>query len=497
MGEVKLSKRYRLSRWFLMPLGVIILLAGCASNPTGGSNLVMMSEKTEFELGAKYSKQIEAQYGAYSGDALSEYVNNIGKKLAAVSHRPDIDYKFTLLDDDTVNAFALPGGYIYVTRGMLAHMSSEAELAAVLGHEIGHVTARHAVRQDSQTKVLGALGAVASVASGTPGVFEMSSIFNGALIKGYGRKHELEADDLGGEYMTKAGYSSLAMLGTIEILRQKEQFEYTAARREDRQPNVYHGLFSSHPDHATRTREALKVADKFGVEKREGVTNADVFLKNLDGLSYGKRNTVGVLRENVFFHPRLGIKLYLPKNWRLDNQGNRVLAISDDNNSILQITGSNYGRAASPEKYLRNNMGLGNIRDGRAVTIDGMPAYIAIADRAQSPFGMRPVRAAVVFDVRRRMAYIMKGAGKNDLSKLAGDGKFIATIFSLDRMNKEDFRAAKPLKLAIVEADAETTMEGLGKQSPIPNYAVEHLRLLNGLYPDGQPKTGQLIKVVK
>lgn len=483
-------------KW-LIPVVALWVGTGCASNPTGGTNLVLMSEKKELDLGAQYSQQIEAQYGIYTKGGLNDYVNRVGQTLAKVSHRPDISYKFTVLDDDTINAFALPGGYIYITRGMLAHMNSEAELAAVLGHEIAHVTARHAVRQDSQSKVLGAIGTVASVASGTPGVFELSGIFNGALIKGYGRSHELEADELGAEYMTKAGYSSQGMLRTIEILRQKEKFEYEQARREGRRPNVYHGLFSSHPDHATRTREALKAANRFGSEAASGVTNEETFVRAIDGISYGKKNTVGVLRENIFYHPRLGIKLFFPEGWRLDNQGNRVQAISDDNNAILQITGMNYGRVASPEKYMRDHMGLGNIRDGRSVTIDGMPAYIAIADRAQSPFGMRPVRAAVIFDTRRRMAYVMRGAGRKDLSKVAADGNFITTIFSLDRMSRDDFTVAKPLILSVMEAQPETTMESLSEDSPLPNYALEQLRLINGLYPDGQPETGQLLKVVK
>ena len=477
----------------LMIAGVIV---GCAANPTGGVNLVTMSEKKELELGAMVSKQIEAQQGIYEDEALTKYVNDIGQRLVKVSHRPDIKYSFKVIDDDNVNAFALPGGYIYVTRGMLAHMNSEAELAAVLGHEIAHVTARHGVRKQAQSNVLGAAGAVASVVTRTPGVGGISGILGDVLIRGYGRDYELEADEFGAEYMIKSGYSTDGMLRTIEILRQKEKFEYAAARREGRRANVYHGLFSTHPDHNTREKEALKLAEKYG-DTTSGKTGEEDFLRATAGLSYGKKNTVGVLRENVFFHPRLGIKLYLPKNWRLDNQRNRVMAISDDNNSLLQVTGANYGGISSPQKYVMEAMNIGNIRDGKAVTVAGMPGYIAIADRARTPFGMRPVRVAVIFDKNRRMAYIMQGAGKRDLSRLKDDNKFIATIFSLDRMTQEDFKVAKPLKLALLEADAGVTMEQLASESPVSNYAVDHLRLINAMYPDGQPKPGQLIKVVE
>ncbi len=472
------------------------VIAGCAANPTGGVDLVLMSEKKELELGARVSKQIEAQQGVYEDEAINKYVNDIGQKLVKVSHRPDIKYTFKVIDDDTVNAFALPGGYIYVTRGMLAHMNSEAELAAVLGHEIAHVTARHSVRQQSQAGVLGAAGTVASIATGTPGVGGLSGILGDVLIRGYGRDFELEADEFGAEYMIKGGYSTDGMLRTIEILRQKEKFEYAAARREDRRPNVYHGLFSTHPDHNTREREALKLAEKYG-DTTAGKTGEEDFLRATDGLSYGKKNTVGVLRENIFFHPRLGIKLYLPKKWRLNNQRNRVMAISDDNNSVLQVTGANYGGIDSPQKYVMEAMNIGNIRDGKSVTVAGMPGYLAIADRARTPFGMRPVRVAVIFDKKRRMAYIMQGAGKRDLSRLKDDNKFIATIFSLDRMTQDDFKVAKPLKLTLLEAEPGVTMEKLASESPVSNYAVDHLRLINAMYPDGQPKSGQLIKVVQ
>ncbi|MEM7284549.1 MAG: M48 family metallopeptidase, partial [Pseudomonadota bacterium] len=187
-------------------------LVGCAANPTGGVNLVLMSEKKELELGAMVSKQIEAQQGVYEDEALTKYVNDMGQALVKVSHRPDIKYTFKIIDDDNVNAFALPGGYIYVTRGMLAHMNSEAELAAVLGHEIAHVTARHSVRKQSQAGVLGAAGTVASIATGTPGVSGLSGILGDVLIRGYGREYELEADEFGAEYMIKAGYSTDGML---------------------------------------------------------------------------------------------------------------------------------------------------------------------------------------------------------------------------------------------------------------------------------------------
>ncbi|MDH3401367.1 MAG: M48 family metalloprotease, partial [Chromatiales bacterium] len=311
--------------WALVLLGSCLLVAsagltGCASNPaTGGVDLVMMSEETEIRLGEENHQQIMKQYRPYTNEALQAYVNKVGQSLGAVSERSELTFHFLLLDDDMVNAFALPGGYIYITRGMLAHLNSEAELAAVLGHEIGHVTGRHAVRQDSTSKLLGAGSLVTGIATGSVAAMDLGGMLGGVLVSGYGREMELEADELGARYMAKTGYPPAQMLEVIDILKRRESFEIGRARQEKREPQIYHGWLASHPDNDTRLAEAVQAAAAEGPGD-PAMIRRQLFLENIDGLAWGKSHAGGVVRDNRFYHERLRVKFNFPKGWRVESE---------------------------------------------------------------------------------------------------------------------------------------------------------------------------------
>ena len=180
---------------------IIIFLANCSVNPvTGKQDFVMISENQEIQMGREYNAQILKQSPRYQDQNLQEYVQSIGESLASKSHRPNLIYRFTVIDSPDINAFALPGGYIFINRGLMAYLSSEEELAAVLGHEIGHVTARHSVRQYSQSQLMGILSTAVEINAGrTAG--NIANLASGALLSGYGRDMELEADDLGAQYI--------------------------------------------------------------------------------------------------------------------------------------------------------------------------------------------------------------------------------------------------------------------------------------------------------
>ncbi len=191
----------------------------------GSSQVFALSEKEEIKLGQAEHRKITARYGVYRDKSLQEYITMVGQRVANESSRPELTFHFTILNDDIINAFALPGGYVYITRGMLTHMNSESELAAVLGHEVAHITKKHAIRRQNRQKGLNILNTVLAIGTGQPGLYELGNIFGGVLITGYSREFELDADEVGAQYMAKAGYSPEAMLKTIEILKAKDRIE--------------------------------------------------------------------------------------------------------------------------------------------------------------------------------------------------------------------------------------------------------------------------------
>ena len=465
---------------------LVIFLAACVSARG-------MTLEEEVKLGQAEHQKIIGKFGVYRDQELQDYIDKVGQRVAAESSRPEVEYRFTLLNDDMINAFALPGGFIYLTRGMLVHMNSESELAAVLGHEIAHVTEKHALRRETRGKGINVLNTVLAIGTGQSALYELGNIFGGSILLGFSRAFELEADEVGAQYMAKAGYSPTAMLNTIEILKAKDRIEIAQARKEKRKPRVSHGT-SSHPDNDTRYKKAIIASEKLLVDYDDFI-KADEFLEKLNGLAYGKSRQAGVVRKNTFYHPKLGIKFSFPESWRFETLRKGAMVVNEVGESSFTISTSRLARGATPSSFTEEQLGL-NVREGREITIDGMPAYLGIADKADTAFGPRPVRFAVIFDERKGLAYLLRGAGKYDLRNIADDRNYIASIFSFDRMSREDFRSAKTPAVQVVRAEKDTTMEQLAEESPITNYALDTLRVINGLYPHGQPEEGQLIKIV-
>lgn len=251
----------------------VLLLAGCSANPVSGERqLALMSESEEVITGQQAHRQILTQNPAYQDTRLQSYVSRIGKMIASYSHRPNLPYTFTVLDDTEVNAFALPGGYIYITTGLLAYLNSEAELAAVLGHEIGHVAARHNVSQASWNAVGSVL---TSILADKLGNKELIGALGELGLNKYSRGHELEADGLASEYLARAGYDPAYMATVIAILQAYDQFYGNTS-------DPYRDLFSTHPSHNQRLQQLISQARRFGPGTRN--PGHETYLQQLNGL---------------------------------------------------------------------------------------------------------------------------------------------------------------------------------------------------------------------
>ncbi|MFQ5642208.1 MAG: M48 family metalloprotease [Thiogranum sp.] len=477
----------------LSSLLALLLLQGCATNPvTGEQDFVLMSESDEISLGAKYHQQMLEEMSVYPDPELAAYVNQVGQRIARVSHRPQLDYRFTVIDSPTVNAFALPGGYIYITRGILAYLNSEAELAAVLGHEVGHVTARHSVRQQSASAATGIAGTIIGAATGVPASQDLFNVFGKAMLSGYGRKQELESDRLGAQYLARAGYDPQAMLEVIGVLKNQELFEQQRAREEGRKARAYHGVFATHPDNDKRLQEVIAEANhlRTGAEPRTGRAE---FLRHLDGLAFGPGENDGMVKANRFYHKPLNFGLVFAKGWTIENRPDRLLATAPDEAAFMQVEVDTLPGQMKASDYLRQK-GLRDLRKLEPLNVKGFRAYTVSAP-VSTGFGKRTARIIVLFDNQR--AYLFTGVSRSASNQQLFDGVFRDVARSYHHLSAKEKKLATGLRLSITKARSNINFSLLAKISPIPRYAESELRLLNDLYPGGEPRTGQPLKVVR
>ena len=472
-------------------LAAALTLANCAQNPvTGNPNFVTMSEAQEVQTGQQEDAKVRKQYGVYDNPALQQYVNEVGQKLARNSHRPGLRYSFVVVDSPEINAFALPGGYIYITRGIMAYLNSEAELAGVLGHEIGHVTARHSVQQLSASTA-------ANVGASLIGIFvpalrnqagdTVVNLLGNVLLSGYGREHELEADRLGAQYLARSGYDPQAMLKVIGVLKNQELFDAEVAKSENRQPRAYHGLFSSHPDSDTRLRQTVAEAGKPASDATR--LDQEEFLRRIDGMVFGDNPEQGVIRNDSFYHTGLGIAYAFPPGWRIRNFPDHVAATSPTNDALMDLRSAGPAQGTPAEvlrKMLRANAGS----EIALTTINGLAAASTTVNMQG-----KPSRATVVF--LGKQAYMIGGQARDAQVMQRVLTEINTSVASFRALGDAERKLAQPLTLKVMNASKDTTFAELARNSPLGKNAVSHLRLINGLYPTGEPLTGLSLKIIE
>jgi predicted Zn-dependent protease len=441
--------------------------------------------------------QITQQMGVHDDLELQEYVQRVGEKLAAASERPELDWKFTIVDTDDVNAFATMGGFVYISRGILPYMKNEAELAAVLGHEIGHIAARHLQDRQKKSTIAGIASAATAIFTGMPALADLTNLAGQAIVSGYGREAELEADRLGAEYLAKTGYEPDAIIDVVSTLKDQDLFERERARIEKRQPRLYHGVFATHPDNDTRLRQAVAAAERVDSTATGDSDNEDVFLKAINGLPVGSSRRQGMVRDNRFYHSDFQFTLAFPRGWQVQNEPQQILAAAPNREHMIQLTAqAPPADITDPRQFALR--GLSNRRLDRAEVLDinGLHAWTAIVRGDASPYGPRAnVRYVVVYF--NNLMWIFKGASRSGDIAPAGDPFFMSTAQTLRRMRADEFQLAEPHRLQVVRAKEGDTIEALAKTSAIKKYPVQQLRLFNDLYPSGEPAAGSWIKIVE
>ncbi len=470
-------------------LGALVL-AHCARNPVGEDRgSVPLSEQQALQMGAQAQEDVLKAYAVLDDPALQAYVNEVGQRLARQSRRPDLPWHFTVVDSPDVNAFSLPGGDVYITRGLLAYLNSEAELASVVGHEIGHVVARHGLRlQGAVTASDAGPGSVLRPEADHPADAAWLQTLARTRTAGYGRERELEADRLGAEYLARTGYNPQAMIETIGILKNQAQFSAEQAIRNRQPPRAtYHGIVDMQAgnDDALR-REVAQATPYLTASPREG--RAD-YLQKIAGLVFGDSPDQGVVRNNALLHQKLGLTLQFPAGWRVQNRPDRVVATSPDGGALVELEQG--PKNDHPLETLQRGVRLDTGARYDSGHLGGYPA--AFAAGAQQG---RPVVVAVV--VFNGTQYLIAGMTRDASTYERERGALRAAINSFHAITPAETLAAKPRALQLITARPGLTMAALARQSPLEGDDAEgQLRLLNALYPDGEPTTGRLLKIVQ
>ncbi len=468
----------------------IIALSACTLNQATGEKqfTAFMSPDQELAIGSQEHAKILKLFGEYRDPDIINYVNRIGEHVAQNTERPDIDYRFTVLDTPMVNAFALPGGYVYISRGLLQQANSEAELAAVIAHEIGHITARHSAERYSRG-VLTSLGAtVLAAATDSNTLVQAAGIGGDLYIKSYSRGQEHQADSLGLRYLQRTGYAPQAMAGFLSNLDQYTAFESRLTGAGMPMPFNY---FSTHPRTGDRITEVSAQAAQFPAGK--DMVNRETYLKTIDGMVYGDSERHGFTRDQNFYHPELGFTFSVPKGFRLVNQPEDVVAIGPDGSLIL-FDAAQTSTAMEPMAYLKQVwLGGEDITKAESVMINGLDAATAAFNAQVNGRTMSLRVIAIQWEPNRFFRFQMAIPREAD-AKFVEDLK--RTTYSFRRMTAEEKRDIKPYRIRIVTAGAGDTVQSMARRMAFDNLKEERFRVLNAIAPGETLIPGQLYKIV-
>lgn len=499
------QRRHLMPKKFLGLIFAVALLGACATvkNPVSGENeLTVMDEQSEIALGRKEHAEVLKEYGIYNNPRLQTYVNELGQRLASQSHRKNLEWHFTVLDSPQINAFALPGGYVYVTRGIMAYMDSEADLAGVIGHEIGHVTARHGAQRATRQQTAGIgvlaasiLGAILE-SNGVSGAGQLASQASQGLAAGYiasyGRDQELQADSLGAEYLSRVNLDPKNMVDVIGVLKNQERFADDAARAEGRTPPPHTGWLASHPSNDKRLQDIVRIAGQY--KGNYGDEGRSRYLQAINGMTFGESRDQGVTRGRHFYHEPLGIALTAPEGWKIRNTPEAIALINapEDAGLIVSVLPAKAGN--TQDEIVRNVFRSAQGRTERR-SLGGFPATHFVGTRQNQQGQMQPIEATVVTGPENRNYLLVYGA-KNSQVLQQARGKIQEGEASFRPLNSADHAAARPWTIRTLPY-RHGSLPQLVRDSPLSGNAEQQLRLLNGVYSGGDLQTGQLIKVVE
>jgi predicted Zn-dependent protease len=465
---------------------VAVVLAGCATNPaTGRRQLIIISEQEEVQIGLQSDAEVRQSMGVYDDPDLQRYVDEVGQRLAQLSSRPDLPWTFAVVDEKAVNAFALPGGFIYLTRGILPFLHDESELAAVLGHEIGHVDGRHGAEAYSRQVVAGGGLAIAGVVWPATRPFQSAAGLGlGLMFLSNSRDAELESDRLGVGYASAAGWQPTGMSGLLGTLARLDE----ASGSTRGVPN----WALTHPpaaDRVVRVQQVVAAASGPGAT----ATNQTDFERYLDGLVFGDSREKGIVRGREFLHPILQIGLSFPSEWIIANSDEQVVALETEDGNVAMVLQIVEAASGSISRTARTTMTDAGFQEesGQETTINGLTAYVG---RYSATAGTTPVTARAAHIRAGGVTYLLAGvSAANDFQRV--DDRFSEAISSFRELSQAEADRVQPDRVdfrVVRQGETWASLAGLGGDRVRPS----SLAIMNGYDPGTPPRAGERVRIV-
>ncbi len=482
--------RLRHPRMVMSAFSLIVATSlACATNPaTGTKEFSLMSEAQEIQLGQEMDGQVKREMGVYDDADLQRYVSEVGLRLARASERPNLPWHFTVVDEPAVNAFALPGGYIYITRGILAYLNDEEQMAGVLGHEIGHVTARHSAQQYTKATSAGIGLTLLSIfvpeAQPLQGVAETAL---GVLFLKHGRDDELQADRLGSQYTAKSGWDPHGVAGMLRTLQRLD----AANGSSKGVPN----WLSTHPAPADRVDKVLAFIQQnpvaVGTSGRK--TDESAYQRQVEGIIFGDSPSDGIVRGNQFLHPDLRLALIFPQGWQIQNSAEQVVAKAPDRDNFmfLQLVPNATGSVQQIAQASMANAGFRQLQGERA-NLNGLDAYVGTYQGAMEGLGNIVTVAAYV--VHERSVYMFAGLAPANQFQ-GSQSQFANSIRSFRALSRSEAAEIKPNRIDGYTVRNGDTWQAIGQRSG-GLVSPSTLAIMNDYEPNQPPRAGDRIKIV-
>lgn len=479
---------------------VLLIVSACATNPvTGKKDFMLMSKAQEVAMGQQSDPEIVNYFGLYEDKSLQRFIEEKGQQMAAVSHRKDLKYQFKIVDSPVVNAFAVPGGYVYFTRGIMAHFNNEAEFAGVLGHEIGHVTARHSAKQYSKS-MLAQVGLIAGMVV-SPEFAQYADVAQqglGLLFLKFGRDAERESDKLGVEYSTKIGYDAQEMAEFFQTLDR-----ISSQSGGEKAPD----FLSTHPNPQDRYQDVQKMAADWKKKTDAGKlkVNRNSYLKMIDGIIYGDDPKQGFVENNFFYHPVLKFQFPIPPTWAFQNTPQQVQMAPKEGDAMMAMTlAQGESLQAAAQSLVQNNKLT--VIESKQENVNGFPAIALIAEpQPQQGQGQQQQRQQQQQQSIRALIYLIQYGG--NIYQIMGVtsannfnnyfSTFNSVITNFKALNDPEKINRKPDRIRIKSVKRSGTLAQALSELNVKQEKIQELSILNGMKPEDRVDSGMLVKVIE